>query len=109
VICNRALAWGKGAEEAIHYAVYAKNQFSSMSVPSDPEFNLKPAETDAAYEFCVQLAPRIASGGQPDATGGALYYANLFNVTSGWFIDNIVNDPANHPQTAVVGRQTFFK
>ena len=109
VICNRAIAWEMGVEGAIHRCVYAKNQFTSMSVPSDAEFNLQPAETDAAFEFCKQLAPRIAGGGQPDATGGALYYANLREVTSGWFVNNIVNDPANHPQTAVIGRQTFFK
>jgi len=111
VIKNRAEAWyGNLAEEAVHFAVYAKNQFTSMSVPSDPEFNLKPGENDASYDFCMQMAPRVLAGqGNPDITAGALYYANLFEVTSGWFIDNIVNDPANHPKTAVIGRQTFFK
>jgi spore germination cell wall hydrolase CwlJ-like protein len=109
VIYNRAVIWLKGSDEAVHTCVYAKNQFTSMSVPTDPEFNLLPGEADASYEFCQQMAPRILAGSDPDITGGALYYANLSNVTSGWFIDSIVNDPAQHPQTAVIGRQTFFK
>ena len=121
VIYNRAVAWYGGNDpeakimgldietEAVHHAVYAKNQFTSMSVPSDPEFNLAPGETDASYEFCQQIAPRILAGSDADITSGALYYANLHHVTSGWFIDTIVNDPANHPRTAEIGRQTFFR
>jgi N-acetylmuramoyl-L-alanine amidase len=105
VICNRARAW----DDTVHQCVYAKNQFTSMSVPSDPEFNLSPGEDDASYEFCLQMAPRFLAGSQPDPTNGALYYANLSAVTSGWFVENIVNDPAQHPQTAVIGRQTFFR
>jgi spore germination cell wall hydrolase CwlJ-like protein len=109
VICNRAVAWFGNHIESIHNAVYAKNQFTSMSVPSDPEFNLAPGENDASFDFCVQMAPGVLQGLQPDTTAGALYYANLSEVTSGWFIENIVNDPGNHPKTAVIGRQTFFK
>jgi hypothetical protein len=116
VIYNRALAWYGGAHtdvtadnECVHHAVYAKNQFTSMSVPSDPEFNLRPGEADASFEFCQQMAPRVLAGSDADITNGALYYANLHHVTSGWFIDTIVNDPANHPRTAEIGRQTFFQ
>jgi spore germination cell wall hydrolase CwlJ-like protein len=116
VIYNRALAWyggvrteGQEENECVHHAVYAKNQFTSMSVPSDTEFNLRPGEADASFEFCQQVAPRVLAGQDADITSGALYYANLHHVTSGWFIDTIVNDPANHPRTATIGRQTFFR
>jgi spore germination cell wall hydrolase CwlJ-like protein len=109
VIYHRALAWYGAGEGSVHEAVYAKNQFTSMSVPSDPEFNLQIPTFDANYEFCQRMAPQILSDQDKDETGNALYYANLHEVTSGWFIDAIVNDPAQHPQTAVIGRQTFFK
>jgi len=108
VICRRAAIWYGGHEGSIHEAVFGKNQFSSMSVPTDPEFNLEPLDGDASYGFCQGCAVAVIEGTQPDVTGAALYYANLKQVTSGWFVDNIVNNPSEHPQTAVIGRQTFF-
>lgn len=41
VIVNRAVSWSK----SIHEVVYGKNQFTSMSVPTDPEFNLEPTRS----------------------------------------------------------------
>lgn len=109
VIYHRALRWYSHTDHPVHAAVYAKNQFTSMSVPSDPEFNLEPGDNDQQYTYCVQLAPTVLADNDPDNTGNACYYANLKTATSGWFFDNIVQDTINHPQTAVVGHQTFFK
>ena len=44
-----------------------------------------------------------------DQGNGALYYANLAHVSSGWFEDNIVKNTVLHPQVAVIGKQTFYK
>lgn len=108
VIANRAAHWYGNHEESVHHAVFAKNQFTSMSVPSDPEFNLEPKEDDEQYTYCVSLAPSVLNGADADLTNGALYYANLKYASSGWFFDHIVQDNVNHPQLAVIGHQTFY-
>lgn len=108
VIMNRCAAWYVHVTDPVHYAVYAKNQFTSMSVPSDPEFNLEPGTNDSSYSNAVAMCGEILDGTDEDTTQGALYYANLREVTSGWFVNNIVKNPA-HPMTVTIGKQTFFK
>lgn len=104
VIMNRVGKPGFG--KTIQEVIFGKNQFTSMSVPSDPEFDLEPQNGDPQYEFCEQLAQNI--GSDPDNTNGALWYANVPHITSGWFLENIIDRPAQHPVLAEVGRQTFF-
>jgi spore germination cell wall hydrolase CwlJ-like protein len=103
-ICNRVGT--PGFAHTLHDCIYGKNQFTSMSVPSDPEFNLQPPDGDAIFAQCLSLAENILS--DTDNTGGAHYYANLQTMTSGWFERVIVDDPVNHPQTVVIGHHTFF-
>ena len=105
VIRNRACAW----DQSIHDVVYAKNQFTSMSVPSDPEFNLQPTEGDAQFVFCQSLCEPILTSQMSDVTNGALYYCNPKEATSGWFAEHIVADSIMHPQVATIGRQLFYK
>lgn len=93
-----------GFAKNIHDVIYGKNQFTSMSVPSDPEFNLIPAQDDDIFLECQQMAASVGK----DVTNGAHYYANLAEVTSGWFKEHIVDSP-DHPVTAVLGRHTFYK
>jgi len=64
VIFNRARDWSK----SLHDIVYAKNQFTSMSVPSDPEFNLKPKDGDSQYNFSVNVAHGLFAGTVTDST-----------------------------------------
>ena len=107
VIFNRV---GKpGFAHTLHDVIYGKNQFSSMSIPSDPEFNLQPAPGDQLFSGCMALALGILQGEDTDCTNGALWYGNLKTATSGWFFRTIVNDPTNHPVLATIGKQTFFK
>lgn len=98
-----------GFARSLHDVVYGKNQFTSMSVSSDPEFNLKPNVGDTIYAACENLAQLVLSGRDADVTNGAHYYANIKNTTSGWFFNHIVSDTVNHPVTAVIGHHTFFK
>lgn len=98
-----------GFAHTLHDVIYGKNQFTSMSVSSDPEFNLTPADNDVIYKACQNLAQSVLSGSDTDCTNGAHYYANLKNTTSGWFFTHIVNDTVNHPVTATIGHHTFFK
>lgn len=112
VIANRARAWYSSLPDPIHTAVYAKNQFTSMSVPSDPEFNLEPADNDPQFDYCVNLCGAILGAEampSADPTHGALYYCNLHEATSGWFFDNIVAKTAEHPQVAAIGKQLFYR
>lgn len=108
VIRNRAIRWYAKYDHPIHYAVYAKNQFTSMSVPSDNQYNLEPKDDDAEYTHCIVLSPVVLDGVDTDVTNGALYYARLEFVTSGWFKTNIMERPDLHPIKATIGHQVFY-
>ena len=106
VECNRVGA--VGFADNIHDVVYGKNQFSSMSVPSDPQFNLEPKYGNQEFEYCVSVSESILLGEDPDPTDGALYYCNPEFEDSGWFKDNIIDQPDLHPVRATIGRQVFY-
>ena len=97
-----------GFAHTLHDVIFGRNQFTSMSVSSDPEFNLQPNHSDPVYISCVTLAKEVLSGNDSDCTNGAHYYANLKYTTSGWFVEHIVDDKINHPMTVVIGHHTFF-
>ncbi len=107
VIVNRVGT--PGFATTLHNVIFGKNQFTSMSVASDPEFNLKPQPGDAIFAACENLAQLVLTGQDADNTLGAHYYANLKNTTSGWFFNHIVNNSVQHPITATIGHHTFFK
>ena len=101
-----------GFASTLHEVIYGKNQFSSMSISTDPEYNLgAPQVTDPeypSYQAATNIVNTIAAGTDSDPTNGALYYANLAESTSGWFFRHVVNDPVNHPLRATVGHQVFY-
>ena len=106
VIHNRI---GKpGFAQNLHDVIFGKNQFTSMSVPSDPEFNLEPCVGDELYSDALRMAENTFNSINSviDPTNGALYYANLHVISKdGWFYRNIV---LKHPVTAQIGKHTFF-
>jgi hypothetical protein len=108
-IALRAERWYGATSEAIHTAIFAKNQFSSMSRSSDPQFHLLPAAVDQRYKQALALAPEVFDGIDPDVTNGALYYANLASIDQGgWFARHIVGDPAQHPEVAKIRDITCY-
>ena len=108
VLANRANNAYHSFGATIHDVIYGKNQFTSMSVPSDPEFNLQPAPGDEQFSFAFGAAPGVLDGTDDDVTNGADYYANMHEIpTDGWFYKNIVLSK-NHPITAQIGHHTFF-
>jgi spore germination cell wall hydrolase CwlJ-like protein len=114
VLKNRVGVPGFGSN--LHNVIYGKNQFTSMSVPSDPEFNLDPEDNDSAFAAAMQMATALFDGEtkddapQTDPTRTAHYYANLHLIAAnGWFYKDIVLDPCKrHPVTAQIGHHTFF-
>lgn len=106
VIAHRAWDWG----ETVHNVIYAKNQFSSMSIPSDPEFNWTPTlPADVAiYQHCLEAAPDILNRLADDPTLGSHFYENPKVANSPWFTQNISADHLNHPLKAVIGKQNFY-
>jgi spore germination cell wall hydrolase CwlJ-like protein len=110
VIFNRVGAPGFGG--SLHDVIYGKNQFSSMSIGTDPEYNLAaPSATNPQYPSylaATNIVNKIVAGSNTDPTNGALYYANLAESTSGWFFNHIAHDPVNHPLRATVGHQVFY-
>jgi spore germination cell wall hydrolase CwlJ-like protein len=105
VIKNRALAWKKDIVQIITDRL----QFSSMTTPGDSQLIAWPQENDQRFEMALQIAEKVFDGEDVDNTGGALYYANLKTATSGWFFENIINKPLQHPKTAEIGHHTFFR
>ena len=110
VIFNRVGA--PGFASPLHDVIYGKNQFSSMSISTDPEYNLSaptvPGPEYTSYLAATNIINAIVAGTESDPTNGALYYANLKESTSGWFFRNIVNDPLHHPLRANIGHQVFY-
>jgi spore germination cell wall hydrolase CwlJ-like protein len=110
VIFNRIGA--PGFANNLHDVIYGKNQFSSMSISTDPEYNLAvPGVSDQEYASfldATNIVNGIVAGTDSDPTNGALYYANLKESGSGWFFRCIVNDPENHPLRATLGHQVFY-
>jgi hypothetical protein len=99
-----------GFSHTIHDVIYGKNQFSSMSISTDPEYNLKPLDGDPQYAYCMGIANAIQS--DPDVTNGAHYYENEATATSGWF-GRVIAGPNGtgtplHPLVASIGHQVFF-
>ncbi|MHB8503430.1 MAG: cell wall hydrolase [Candidatus Acidiferrales bacterium] len=107
VIANRVGAPGFG--KTVHDVVYGKNQFSSMSIPSDPEFNLAPANDDVQFAYCSGLVDAVLQGTDEDITNGARYYDNPKTAASGWFKRVIVDQPAIHPLVYEIGKQKFYR
>lgn len=111
VIKNRIGAIGFPRD--LHSVIYQPNAFTSMSVPNDPEYALIPLNEDTQFAFCKALVPAILSGTDPDLTNGACYYANLRDVTSGWFSRHISGPDGqgmpNHPLLATIGHQKFYR
>jgi spore germination cell wall hydrolase CwlJ-like protein len=107
VIANRVGTPGFAA--TVHGVVFGKNQFTSMSVPRDPEFNLQPKDGDPQYAFCLANVDSVLSRStNDDPTRGAHYYDDPKTATSGWFETMIVEDAANHPLVAKIGEQNFY-
>jgi N-acetylmuramoyl-L-alanine amidase len=106
VIANRV--GHPGFAHTLHDVIYGKNQFTSMSVPSDGEFNLQPADGDPQFAYCQDLAQGFNGATPDDPTQGAHYYADIKYTTSGWFFRNIINNPTDHPHTVKIGRHDFW-
>lgn len=101
-----------GFAHTLHDVIYGKNQFTSMSVVSDHEFNLVPPPGDSQFAYCESVCPSILNGSDVDPTFGAHYYENAAAATSGWFARVIAGPDGygteGHSQTAHIGRQTFY-
>jgi spore germination cell wall hydrolase CwlJ-like protein len=110
VIANRVGA--PGFAKTLHDVIYGKNQFSSMSIPTDPEFNLIPPPGDQQFTYCLFLCPQVLTKSDADPTHGAHYYENAATATSGWFARVIAGPDGNgtegHSLTAQIGKQKFY-
>lgn len=112
---NRVESRGLGFASNLHDVIYGKNQFTSMSVPNDPEFNLDPCDARISKEdhilYCaaLDLSHLVFLTDDADPTGGAHYYENPKTATSGWFARVIVADTVNHPKTVQILHHTFYK
>lgn len=105
VIKNRSEKWNKSVTDVIT----SPNQFTSMSVHTDPLTTKWPHPVDPQFLFCIQAVDSIYDGTSTDLTQGSLYYDNPATATSGWFQNVIVKDTINHPFMVQIGKQLFYK
>lgn len=106
VINNRAKAgWHHGN---LYSNVIAEDQFSSMTFPHDLQLDKYPLESELEYEKLLANLDNLYENELIDKTDGALYYADLRYVTSGWFLREIIQNSQEHERLAVIGRTTFF-
>lgn len=93
-------------KKTLRQAVLGKNQFTSMSVPTDPMYKKMPADNDVMWK----VAQKLVTEDGIDPTHGALYYGNLKHIDKGgWFERNIVEKPSVHPVLARIGKHTFYR
>ena len=105
VVWNRA----KKYKTSIYVQCVAPNQFSSITVRGDQGTVRWPHETDPVWVQAQQISQNFANIGQiSDPTKGALYYENPKIATSGWFFNNIVNKPDQHPKLVTLGNHVFY-
>lgn len=57
-------------------------QFTSMTVESDPEYNLLPQDSDSLWSLAMNLADLAVSGVLPDLTNGSTVYYNPNGIDS---------------------------
>lgn len=113
---NRVNSYGLGFARNLHDVIYGKNQFTSMSVPSDPEFNLEPLETNhqdwLMWLESLRLADVVFNTDDADPTGGAHYYENPKTAGSDWFTRIIAGPDGNgtpeHPKTVQILHHVFY-
>lgn len=111
VIYNRMKSW----RQTIQHVILGPNQFSSMSIPSDPQYKtgMDPHDavySDPLYRKLLTDGGSILNGTNDDETNGALYYANLDDIEKGgWFERCILDDPARHPLLVKIEHHSFFK
>lgn len=107
VINNRAKKGWYGGDPYTN--TIEKNQFSSMTVPSDPQLDKYPDGNDVEFGKLLDKIDALYDGQLIDRTDGALYYAVLADSTSSWFLKNIADNPTEHPRTAQIGQTIFFE
>jgi spore germination cell wall hydrolase CwlJ-like protein len=101
-----------GFPHDLHSVIFQKNAFTSMSVSSDPEFNMAAPGPDSPeypwYQSAQKIVNAIITGADIDPTKNAHYYENAATATSGWFGRVINGDPVHHPLLATIGKQQFY-
>ncbi len=97
VIKNRALKHNKSWAQI----VYQRLQFSSMTYGQDPQLSLVPAQPDAIFADCYDIADSIFQGGDFDITNGADHY----------FADSIPMPEwaKSMTATAKIGHHSFYR
>jgi len=79
--------------------VYRAWQFTSMSVPTDPEFHLVPSGFDPTWDAAQQIADDVINGKTADVTGGAVLYWNPAGIASDKTFTTLSGQVVKFPHT----------
>jgi len=105
VVRNRMLRGRYGG--TVEGNIAARAQFSSMSLPSDPQIALWPAEPDASFATAVAVALAVLSGVDTDNTQGSTEYCNPALVTSDSFRQAVASGEL--VPTVRIGNHQFYR
>lgn len=114
VVRNRMAKNGTSA----YIEIVKPAQFTSISVHTDPEIALWPAEADPLWQSATFLAPSILDGSLSDITGGATLYYNPASIPPGKTITLLSGISVRFPatwnlaavaQTVQIGAHVFFR
>lgn len=105
VVRNRVIAGWEGGD---WLRLIAAHDRYAATEPKPGKPNLGDVN-NPLFRRVLGTADSVYSGLEKDITQGALYYANLNNITRDWFRDSIVRNPDAHPRIAQIGKQQFFK
>lgn len=101
-----------GFPHTLYGVIYGKNQFSSMSIQTDPQYHLSPPFGDGLWSACCRLSQAILAKQDADITLGARYYANIATATSGWFFTHISGPDGlgvgEHKLIVKIGKHNFY-
>lgn len=93
VIANRYRAgWGEWLDIIARIPV-----FSARNLDEQP--GGQPSLGDPNFVKLLQEIDGIFDGSRQDMTRGALYWADLGEITRDWFLSEICRNPKDHPRT----------
>lgn len=81
------------------HEVYRAWQFTSMSVPSDPEYHLQPSPTDPSFALAQTIARQVIDGETVDVTEGATLYWNPAGIVSNATFTLMTGQVVKFPET----------
>ena len=98
-------SWLKLVQEQKQQWTWLAQEFRSIRYTTQPDLR------DPLFQAVLIETESVYNGGADHLTDGAIWYcpqAAVDNKISGWFVNNILDNPAQHLRTAAIGGMVFY-